>query len=94
LFLQLRQAFHKFVARQNGGRRHGDVFLRLVPLHQLQFPALRFISAFSITLLLAANWSLMAFTGGGFIRCRWPIRFSITRAWPHASSVFTLFIFA
>ena len=41
LFFQFRQAFHKFIARQDRGRRHGDVFFRLVPLHELQFLALR-----------------------------------------------------
>ena len=58
-------------------------------LHQLDLPAQR-ISALATVSLFEANWSLMARTGGGFIRCRWPMRFSMTRAWPQASMVFTL----
>ncbi len=46
------------------GRRHGDVFFRLVPLFRVSIPCTCAIKAFSITLLLAANWSLMVATGG------------------------------
>ena len=38
---QLRQAFHKSVPRQNRSRRHRQVFFRLVPLDQFNFPAQR-----------------------------------------------------